>query len=289
MMADSFYKKIFFVCIFISNVLFSANVCADDNFSFFDEKWAIGLFTKYNMAIFSELNHSEYRTDKPFDIGIGFRYKTISVKLSVPIIINELFNNWAFDFETDSYFDNIFYEAYFKHYPYFYVGDSNIQSELSIHSSGLMTTFIHNHESHSLTSVTTLDRKQNISSGSLLYGFGIFHSSLYSIDGNINKFDSRQHLLYFGPSIGYSYTHVFSNGIFINSSLLLFASPGINITTGKWLFIPQLEPKIIFGHHNNIGSMNLVMKNNADFIVWNKNDLDIFTLVSVTLMFSKRF
>jgi len=289
MIVYSLCKKIFFVCMLISNVFFLLNIYADDNFSFFDEEWAVNLFTKYNMAIFNEINHLEYRTDKPFDIGIGLRYKTISAKLSVPILINQLFKNWAFDFEMDSYFDNVFYEAYFKHYPYFYIGDSNIQSELSIHSSGLKATFIHNHENHSLTSFTTLDRKQNISSGSLLYGFGIFHSSLYSIDMSIKKFDNRQHLLYFGPSIGYSYTHVFSNGIFINPSLLLFTSPGINITTGKWLFIPQLEPKIVIGHHNSTWSTNLIMKNNADFIIWNKDDLDILTLVSVTLMFSKRF
>ena len=270
-------------------VLFPAKIHADDTFTFFNENWAIDLFTKYNMAIFNELNHSEYRTDKPFDIGIGIRYKTISAKLSVPVIIKEFFNNWAFDFEMDSYFDNIFYEAYFKHYPYFYIGDSDIQSDLSIHSSGIMATFIHNHKNHSLNSVTTLDRKQNISSGSLLYGFGVFHSSLYSIDENIKKYDNRQHLLYFGPSIGYSYTWNFTNDIFLNLSLMLFLSPGINITTGQWLFIPQFEPKIKVGHHNNTWSTNLVMKNNANFIIWNKEELDILTLVSVRLMFSKRF
>ena len=283
-----FYKKIFFICILISNVLFLSSVYADNIFTFFDEKWAIDLFTKYNMGIFSELNHSEYRTDKPFDIGIGFRYKNISAHISVPIILDDFFDIWAFDFETDSYFDNIFYEAYFKHYPYFYIDDSNLQSELSIHSSGLMATFIHNHENHSLTSVTTLDRKQYISSGSLLYGFGVFHSSIFSAEASLKKYNERQHLLYFGPSIGYSYTWVFGYGVFLNSSLVFFANPGMNISTGSWLFFPQFEPKIVLGHHNNTWSTNLIMKNNAKFIMLNKDDIDILTLVSITITFSKR-
>ena len=289
MMVSSLCKKVIFMFILILNFLVLVRVYADDDFSLFNDSWAIDFFTKYNMAIFSDLNHSEYRTDKPFDIGLGIRYKNISAHISVPVFFDTSLNIWAFDFETDSYFDNIFYEAYLKHYPYFYYGDDNIQSELSIHSSGIMATFIHNHEKHSLTSIITLDRKQNISSGSLLYGFGVFHSSLFSIDKNLEKFDIRQHILYFGPSIGYSYTHVFSSGFFLNSSLLFFTSPAINISSKNWLFIPQIEPKIIAGHHNNTWSFNLIMKNNADFIIWNKEDLDILTLVSVTLKFSKRF
>ena len=288
MIVYSFYKKVFFISMLIFIILFPTKIYAEDDFAFFDENWAINLFLKYNMAIFSDLNHSEYRTNKPFDIGIGFRYKNISTRIFMPLILDDFGDIWAFDFEIDSYFDNIFYEAYFKHYPYFYIGDSDIQSELSIHSSGIMATFVHNHKNHSLTSVTTLDRKQNISSGSLLYGFGVFHSSLYSIDENILKYDARQHLLYFGPSIGYSYTWVFRYGVFLNSSLVFFANPGINISTGNWLFIPQFEPKIVVGHYNNTWSANLIMKNNAKFIIWNKDDIDILTLVSITLMFSKR-
>jgi hypothetical protein len=271
------------------SIYFSKTIFADDIFTVFEENIAISLYTKYNMGIFSELIPPEYRTDMPFDIGLGIRYKTISAKLSIPLSFSGLNNIWAFDFEMDSYFDNIYYEAYFKHYPNFYIENTDKQSGLSIHSSGVMATFIHNDKSHSLSSVTSLDRKQNKSSGSFLYGFGVFHSSFYSTDETLIKFDTRQHLLYFGPSTGYSYTWVFKNDIFLNTSLVLFTSPGINLTTGRWLFIPQLEPKIIIGHHNNTWSLNLKMMNNAKFIFWNMGDFDILTLVSITAMFSKRF
>jgi hypothetical protein len=240
------------------------------------------------MGIFGNFN-SEYRTDKPFDIGLGFRYKNISAQLIVPIFFEEFLNAWAFDFEIDSYFDNVYYEAYFKSYPYLYIDEPDKQDILSIHSSGIMATFLQNNETHSLSSVIKLDRKQNKSSGSLLYGFGIFHSSLHSPTGALNKFSDRQHLLYFGPGIGYSYTWVFGNDMFFNLSMVLFSNPGININTGNWLFIPQLEPKIVLGHHNDTWSINLKMMNVSKFIVLNKDDLDILTLVSITVMLLKRF
>ena len=289
MMVCLFYRKALFLCIFTIYILFSIKLYADDYFTSFEEDFAINIFTKYNMGIFTDINHPEYRTDKPFEIGIGIRYKTISAKLSVPILFNDIFNIWAFDFEMDAYFDNIFYEAYFKHYPYFFIEDTDKQSDLSIHSSGIMATFVHNNKNHLLSSVMSLDSKQNISSGSLLYGFGVFHSSIFSTEELQERYNERQHLLYFGPSIGYSYTWVFRYGVFLNSSLVFFANPGINISTGNWLFIPQFEPKIVVGHHNNTWSANLIMKNNAKFIIWNKDDIDILTLVSITVTFSKRF
>jgi hypothetical protein len=282
-------KKIVYVFLFTWNILFPIIIHANDYITFFDENFEVNFFVNYNMGIFADINSPEYRTDNPFDIGFGFRYKKISAQLSIPLSFDEQFNIWSFDFEMDSYFDNVYYEAYFKSYPYMYIEDSEIPSELSIHSSGIMATFLQNNENHSLSSVIELDKRQNKSSGSLLYGFGVFHSSLHSPAGILNKFSDRQHLLYFGPSIGYSYTQVFKNDVFINLSLVLFTNPGVNINTENWLFIPQLEPKIVVGHHNDKWSINLKMMNTAKFIIWNKNDFDILTLVSITTMFSKRF
>jgi hypothetical protein len=46
---------------------------------------------------------------------------------------------------------------------------------------------------------------------------------------------------------------------------------------------------IVFGHHNKTWSANVKMTNHADIIIWDRDDIDILTLVSVTVMFSKRF
>jgi len=266
-----------------------AQTSANENITFFDEKFSVSLLGNYNICSFNDFNSSKYETVRPFDIGFGFRYKNISAQLSIPTAFDEKFNIWSFDFEIDSYFNSVYYEAYFKSYPQLYVENSDKKGGLSVHSSGVMATLLQNNENHFLSSVIKLDKKQNISSGSLLYGFGISHSSIYSIDQALEDFRSIQHFLYFGPSIGYSYIWVFKNDIFLNTSLVFFTNVGVNITNNNFIFIPQLEPKIVVGHHNKTWSVNLKMMDHAKFMVWDKDGVDILTLISITIMFSKRF
>jgi hypothetical protein len=240
------------------------------------------------MGAFRASETPEYRTDKPFNVGLGMRYKYVSASISVPLLFDDIFNIWSFDFELDSYFDKVYYKAYFKSYQNLFIPDIDAADRLDIHSSGLMASFVHNHN-HSLSSVNKLDRKQNISNGSLLYGFGIFHTSLFSPTETIMKFNDRQHLLYFGPSIGYSYTWVFQNNIFLNLSLVHFSTLSIHLNTEKWLYVPKFEPNIVVGYHHDTWSANLKMMNYTDIIIWNNQNVDILALVSVTLLFSKRF
>ena len=270
-------NKTLFIYIFSLTLVFSSTVYAEDTITSFDEKWALNFFLNYKSCIFeNSLDSLEYLAERPWDIGLGLRYKNISAHISVPLFWGEQLKNWSYDFEIDSYFDKVYYEAYFKRYPNLIYEDSNERNKLDIHSSGIMATFIHNNENHSLGSVVKLDKKQETSSGSLLYGFGLFHSSLYSVTKEIERYSDRQHFLYFGPSIGYSYTWVFENGMFLNFNCVFFTNPAININTGKWLFLPHVEPKIVIGHHNTA------------LMMWNEKDIDTLVMVSVKIMFSQR-
>ena len=282
-------KKTVFLFIISLNILLSSIIFAEENISTFDEKWAFNLFGYYNMGIFGEFGSSPHTTDEPWEIGLGLRYDTISASLFIPLSFNQPSNIWPFNFEIDSYFNNVYYEAYFKHYSNMNVQNANDHDKLDIYSSGITATFLHNNKNYSLSSVIKLDKKQNVSGGSLLYGFGFFHSSLHSATDMANKFSDRQNLLYFGPSIGYSYTHIFNNGVFLSTSLVHFSNPTINLNSGKWLYILQLEPKIVVGHHHDTWSMNLNIMDRSAFIIWDKYDLDTLTLFSMSIMFSKRF
>jgi hypothetical protein len=282
--------------------LFSAIAYAEDasgGITTFSQDWAVNFIINYNMGIFGRFDSpDEYRTDKPFNVGLGIRYKTISAQASTALsftqpLANPLFNSMSYDFEIDSYFDKVYYRAYFKRYSNLYEYNSSETQTLDIHSSGVMAAFVHNNENHSLSSVIKLDKRQNTSSGSLLYGFGIFHSSIHSLGHSpaetISKYNDRQHFLYFGPSVGYSYTWLFNNGIFLNLAFVHFSTLAININSGKPLYIPKVEPLIVVGHHNNTWSVNLKLMDYSAFIIWGKNDYDILTLASMTILFSKRF
>lgn len=282
-------NKKLFICFFALNVIFLSAAYAENSITMFDENWAINFSLNYKSCVYeNSLDSLEYIAEKPWDIGLGIRYRNISAQISVPLIWDEQFKNMSYDFEIDSYFNKIYYEAYFKHYPELIIQNIYEQNILDIFSSGIMATFIHNNENHSLSSVIKLDKKQEVSSGSLLYGFGLFHYSLYSVSKEINRYNTRQHFIYFGPEIGYSYTWVFQNGLFLNLNCVFFTNPAVNINTGKWLFIPHVQPKIVFGHHDAAWSININMMNNASFIIWNDKDIDSLNLVSVKIMFSRR-
>jgi hypothetical protein len=280
-------KKSVFVCIAILSITFTV-YAEEEVISTFDEKWTISPFLNYNMGIFQQSNADRYRTNKPWNLGLGIRYKKISGKISFPLSFS---SGFSLDFDINSYFNKIFYRAYIKYYNDFYVHDTSENSGLDAFTSGLMATYVQNHKNHSLSSVINLDKRQNVSSGSMLYGLGTFYTSMYSQTQTMSNYAEKQNLLYFGPSIGYSYIWVFQSGLFLNASILGFTNVGRNLSSNKWLIIPQVEPRIVFGHHNDTWSFNITLMNNSTILFWNNAGFsyDALTLLTLSTMFSKRF
>jgi hypothetical protein len=276
------YGIFLLVCVFNADILFCEEAITE-----FDEKFAISLFGNYNIGIFTQEQTQGFRTDEPWRIGLGFRYKKFSANFSVPI--NFKFN--SFDVELNSYFEKIYYEAFLKRYQSYFNDNENEPKNagLDIMSAGITAGWIHNNQNHSLSSVYSLNEKQNISSGSFLYGFGVYYTSLYSDNAAIKHYSERTHIIHFGPTAGYSYTWVLSNDIFINMGIHIGANLGINTTENKVLFIPQIKPKISFGHHNRTWSINAVMGSNAAILLRDLNNFDILAPSTITVTFSKRF
>jgi hypothetical protein len=253
----------------------------------FGEKFAVSLFGNYNIGIFTQEQTQGFRTDEPWRIGLGFRYKKFSANFSVPI--NFEFN--SFDVELNSYFEKLYYELYLRRYKNYFdnKADGKNNADLDITNAGITAGWIQNNQNHSLSAVYTLDRKQNISSGSFLYGFGVYYTSLYSDNTEIKHYNERNHIIHFGPVAGYSYTWILPHDMFVNICINIGANLGINTTEDKILFIPQIKPKISFGHHNNTWSVNAVMGNSAMMLLWDTNNFDIIAPATMTVTFSKRF
>lgn len=260
---------------------------SEESITTFNEKFTIDFFGKYNMVIFTQQQELGYRTYKPWDIGLGIRYKKLSVQLSIPIS----FNDNSFDLELNSYFEKMYFELFLKRYQSFYSGEEVGYNDagLDIMAAGITAGWIYNNQNHSLSSVYNLDRKQNISSGSFLYGFGAFYTSIYSENSDIKHYNERKHLIHFGPMAGYSYTWILPHDMFINIGVNIGTHLGINATQNKIIFIPQIKPKISFGHHNRTWSINTEMGCNSTMILWDKNDSDILVPATMTVTFSKRF
>jgi hypothetical protein len=278
----SLYRIILLLC--LDNVGFAFS---EEPITAFNENFALSFFGNYNIGIFNQHQTLSYRTDEPWNIGLGVRYKNISAQISVPIS----FNSNSFVFELNSYFEKIFFELFLKRYQNFHDDQKTEYNDagLDIMSTGITAGWIHNNQNHSLSSVYSLDKKQNISNGSFLYGFGMFYTSIYSENYDIKHYDTRKYIIHFGPMAGYSYTWILPHNMFINTDVTIGINLGINVTEDKILFIPQIKPKISFGHHNGTWSINTVMGSNSTIILWGRNDFDIFAPSTMTITFSKRF
>ncbi|MDR2053100.1 MAG: DUF4421 domain-containing protein, partial [Treponema sp.] len=196
----------------------------------------------------------------------------------------------SFDIQLASYYDFIYYEAFCKRYQGFTDGeieDKNI--DLNLFSSGVSVGWLQNSKNHSLSAVYDLDGKQASSSGSAILGFGVFYMSILGDDKNIKWYSDKQHFIYFGPNVGYSYTFIFSKNIFVNMNLVIGLDAGLNSNTNKWLFIPLLMPKMSFGHHHNTWSINVTAGCNYTAVMWDINTIDNLIPSTMTVTFSKRF
>jgi hypothetical protein len=253
----------------------------------FDEKFAVSLFGNYNIGIFTQDQTRGFRTDEPWRIGLGLRYKKFSANFSVPI--NFKFN--SFDVELNSYFEKLYYEVYLKRYQNYFNNKENERENagLDIMGAGITAGWVYDNQNHSLGSVYALNEKQNISSGSFLYGFGVYYISIYSGNNEIKRYNKRNHVMHFGPAAGYSYTWALPRGVFINIGVTIGVNLGINTTENEVLLIPQIKPKISFGHHNRAWSINAVMGSGASILLWDTSAFDILAPSTITITFSKRF
>jgi hypothetical protein len=257
----------------------------------FKEKFVFNFMGNYNTGIFSQGQTVSYSTDEPSRIGLGFRYKKISAQIFIPVSFN--FN--SFDLEFNSYFEEMYIESFLKHYRSFYDSNDTESNDvgLDVMTAGITAGWIHNYRSHSLSSIYHLDRKQTISNGSFLYGFGMFYTSIYAekyAENNaIERYRDRKHIIHFGPMAGYSYTWILPHSMFINTGITVGVNLGINIRENNLLFIPQIRPKISFGHHNRDWSINVIMACNSTILLWDKNNPDILAPSTMTVTFSKRF
>jgi hypothetical protein len=276
------HKFALLLCIFNTGLS-----CAEDIIVPFNEKFVLSLSGKYNIGIFKQQQTVSYTTKKPWDIGLGLRYKNIAAQIFIPLS----FNGNTFDLELNSYLEKLYFELFLKRYQNFYYDKETEHhgAGLDIMAAGITAGWIHNNQNHSLSSVYSLSKNQTTSSGSFLYGFGIFYTSIYSENADIRHYDQRTQLIHFGPMGGYSYTWILPHALFINAGITIGANSGINVTENKILFVPQIKPKISFGHHNRTWSINAVTGTNTALIVWDKNDFDIFAPSTMAVTFSKRF
>jgi hypothetical protein len=64
---------------------------------------------------------------------------------------------------------------------------------------------------------------------------------------------------------------------------------GIDTSENRWLFIPQIMPKLSFGYHGDSWSISFIGDCNDIIIPWSKNNFDNIVFSNMVITFSKRF
>ena len=245
---------------FIIPLLFSQE--RQGRFVSFDNNWTIDLSLNFNFLQFDQENLFSCRGNKPLDIGIGLRYKKIALEFNVTLpFFTEFYHASSESFDLNfNYIENKYIiNTFFSRYNSFFIKNYQIMDtavpvtdtdvDLGILSTGASFRWILNSEIHSLRGVYKLDRQQTVSSGSLTLGVGIYYHSLYSADKNLPGYETKQHFIYTGPLVGYSYTWIFKNNAFFNIDVAGGINPGLNASEKKFVFIPALFPNATFGYH----------------------------------------
>lgn len=284
-------KKFILIIILIALPIFSY---AEEEIAYFDENWAVNLSGMFNIMSFGE-EAGSYTSERPWALGIGLRYKNTSASFSLPLYFNSderLFD--SFDVQFTSYNENIYYEVFGKRYKGFTKGDGSDKNrdtdiDLTIFSAGITAGWLLNGVNHSLSAVYDLDRKQLNSNGSIILGFGLFYTSIESNEEKIERYNIHQPFIYFGPNLGYSYTFVFTNGLFLNMKLIIGLDAGINIDTVKWLFVPLAMPKMSFGKHFNTWSLNVTGGCIYTAFLLDANTVNTLMTAKIAINFTKRF
>jgi hypothetical protein len=281
----------FIICCFLSLPAFSM---AQENIVYFDEPFALSVFGSFGIGAFSQGEEAaEYQAQNPWTLGFGLRYKQLSFALSLPSFYAFEDNPFkSFNVQINSYYNAVYYETFLKNYRGF--SNSNDQNDdayidLNLLSAGISAGWIQNNKNHSLRAAYDLDGRQSASSGSFLLGAGVFYTSIDSGDDGIRRYADEQRFIHFGPNAGYSYTFVFSHSMFFNINRSIGLDAGININENRWLFIPQIMPKLSFGYHGKSWSVSFIGDCNYTIIFWDTGSFDNILLSSMTIAFSKRF
>ena len=256
------YKKFCSVLLFL---LIVPSLYSQEKIISFDNNWTIDLSLNYHFLRFDQEDLYDCRGNKPLDAGIGVRYRKIALGYNIELpFFSEYYapSSQSFDLNLDYIGNNYIATAFFTRYNSFFVKDNQLTDliadtnvDLDILSAGLSFRWILNNEIHSLRGVYKLDRKQTISSGSPIFGFGFYYHSIYSADEKLPGYETKQYFIYTGLMAGYSYTWIFGSGAFLNIDIAGGINPGLNTNEMKSVFIPTLFPKLTFGFHLNTWSI----------------------------------
>ncbi|ULQ60337.1 DUF4421 domain-containing protein [Brucepastera parasyntrophica] len=288
-------KKILYglFLLFLSSMLTAEDVFKED----FPGDFSLNFFLSYNFARFShdEIEDTAFYSNRPLDIGIGFGYKKLSLKLSINIPFTHNLNfakSESIVGQLHYYGEKMHIEFSLKNYLGMHPSRNSSSSreiDLQLLTAGVFSQYIFNHRAHSLRAAYSLNERQKKSSGSFLVGGSVFYASVLSQDAAIETYSERKQFIHFGPNAGYSYSWIFGKDFFLNAFFSLGLHTELELGSNTVYFSPAVFPSLSFGYHQEKWSVALSATSSLLLFRTDGDIHDMLLTCTARLVFVKRF
>lgn len=251
-------------------------------------------YTGFTLSSFNKTSNITYRSNAATNLGAGVTYRNLSANLSAGFAflnngIEARGKTTSLDFQFHFFLKNWISDLLFLHYKGFYAapgsysspGDYYYRPDIRLNLVGLTAYHVQNAQRFSYRSAFYQNEWTRKSSGTLLYGGGVYFEKIHSEDSSLIPAEDSHlypnfsdfHYISFGPGIGYAYTVVIKKHFYVLGSAIV--NGNINFSTGKngsinnkkISFEPGLNFKTAAGYGGNAWNVSLSYAGN---ILWVK-------------------
>ncbi|MEP6468076.1 MAG: DUF4421 family protein, partial [Parafilimonas sp.] len=230
-------------------------------------------YTDFTFSSIDKKSNIKYRSNTTLNLGAGVTYKNVSGNLSAGFGflnngINTRGKTKSLDLQFHFFLQKFTSDLLYLHYKGFYAAPQGYASQLpsgyyfrpdiKLDLAGLSGYYVQNFRHFSYRTAFFQNELIRKSSGTLLYGGGIYYENIRSNDSSLipakvagffnNANFSQLHFVSFGPGIGYAYTALIKKNFFILGSAII--NGNINFATDENTIInhhrTSFEPCVVF-------------------------------------------
>jgi hypothetical protein len=252
--------------------------------------------TGFTLSSLNNASNITYRSNATTNLGIGVTYRNISANVSTGFGflnngIEERGKTTSFDFQFHFFMQHWISDLLILHYKGFYAtpgsypyepaGDYYYRPDIGLNLLGLTAYHVQNAQRFSYRSAFNQNEWIKKSSGTLLYGGGVYFERINSKDSGLIPSKSSKlfpnfsdfHYISFGPGIGYAYTMVIKKHFYvlasaiINGNINFSTSENGSINANNTSFQPGISFKTAAGYGGNVWNISLSYAGN---ILWVK-------------------
>lgn len=208
-------------------------------------------------------------TSAELGVGVAWNWFAASTKIYSFKPDNEHGKTTSFDFQSHWFLPKVQVSLSLQNYKGFYTEDEQnndaiiLRPDLNIKLYRLSAQYILNNKRFSYRSVFEYDERQCRSAGSLIFGLGLYYttikadSTLILNDIDKNKVDTEDFQI--GPNVGYTYNYIFGKQKqwFLNGSMTIGLGVSIKNNDNQVKFFPTYYPRLAFGFNGKRWTMGL--------------------------------